>query len=301
MTELDLACVASFLALVDERHYGRAAAKLHITASALNKRIHRLESALGVTLLERGCYSPTEVTPGGKWFAQQARPMLEDARSIKRAMNPGTGKWVVRLGVPGPLGYCPPANLLQQIMKVLRHSFPDIRLSVIGLPLHSTVSSLLDGAVDVLWTVQGSPVGALVYSNLALAARSMFVPNEHPLSDAESIDPETACAVPILRNPGLPAEWMDPFTLADISRTTSRRIVDTAQSGPGSITREVLRAGIGVVGPSGYGNRVASRLSEVQIVGAQPIWYVGARRRNDRRSTVDATLQCMGTVARLGS
>jgi DNA-binding transcriptional LysR family regulator len=46
--DLDLSCVASFLVLLDERHYGRAAAKLNLTSSALSKRIQRLERQVGV-------------------------------------------------------------------------------------------------------------------------------------------------------------------------------------------------------------------------------------------------------------
>jgi hypothetical protein len=41
--ELDLAGIVSFLALVDERHFGRAASKMNMTSSALTKRIQRLE------------------------------------------------------------------------------------------------------------------------------------------------------------------------------------------------------------------------------------------------------------------
>ncbi|MFC7648577.1 LysR family transcriptional regulator [Streptosporangium lutulentum] len=56
--DLDLGLVADFLVLVKERHYGRAAGRLHLTSSALTKRIHRLERQLGVALVERspaGC------------------------------------------------------------------------------------------------------------------------------------------------------------------------------------------------------------------------------------------------------
>ena len=51
---MDLGLVASFMTLVDEEHFGRAAARLHLTSPALTKRIQRLERQLGVTLIERG-------------------------------------------------------------------------------------------------------------------------------------------------------------------------------------------------------------------------------------------------------
>ena len=52
--ELDLGLASSFLVLAEERHYGRAAARLHLTSPALTKRIQRLERQLGVVLLQRG-------------------------------------------------------------------------------------------------------------------------------------------------------------------------------------------------------------------------------------------------------
>jgi DNA-binding transcriptional LysR family regulator len=42
--ELDLLLASTFMVLVDEKHFGRAAARLHLTSSALTKRIQRLVS-----------------------------------------------------------------------------------------------------------------------------------------------------------------------------------------------------------------------------------------------------------------
>jgi hypothetical protein len=40
---LDVGCVASFLILVEEANYGRAAERLRVSGPALTKRIQRLE------------------------------------------------------------------------------------------------------------------------------------------------------------------------------------------------------------------------------------------------------------------
>ncbi|MGI9085430.1 MAG: helix-turn-helix domain-containing protein, partial [Aeromicrobium sp.] len=50
---LDLTAVQSFIAVADCRHFGRAAERLGISVSALTKRIQRLESSVGVPLIER--------------------------------------------------------------------------------------------------------------------------------------------------------------------------------------------------------------------------------------------------------
>ena len=51
--DLDLTCVHSWLVLVQEQHFGRAAPRLNLTPSALTKRIQRLERQVGVPLVVR--------------------------------------------------------------------------------------------------------------------------------------------------------------------------------------------------------------------------------------------------------
>lgn len=53
MDDLDLSSVASFLVLAEEEHYARAAQRLHLTPSALTKRMQRLERQIGAVLLVR--------------------------------------------------------------------------------------------------------------------------------------------------------------------------------------------------------------------------------------------------------
>jgi DNA-binding transcriptional LysR family regulator len=45
--DLDLANVRAFVAVVEQRHFGRAAATLHLTQQALSKRVARLEARSG--------------------------------------------------------------------------------------------------------------------------------------------------------------------------------------------------------------------------------------------------------------
>jgi|GEM_PF-3123641 len=61
--------VASFLMLIEEENFGRAAARLHITAPTMTKRIQRLEQQLGVNLLERSARGVLGVTGAGRRFA----------------------------------------------------------------------------------------------------------------------------------------------------------------------------------------------------------------------------------------
>jgi DNA-binding transcriptional LysR family regulator len=80
--------LAHFLAVADELHFSRAAARLGIAQPALSKTIQRLERRLGVVLFERTSRAVT-LTPAGQVLAREARHSLNAvdaaARRTRRA------------------------------------------------------------------------------------------------------------------------------------------------------------------------------------------------------------------------
>ena len=62
---MELRLVRAFLAVATEGSITAAAARLHLTQSALSRQIKALEDELGVALLERGAHSIT-ITPAGE-------------------------------------------------------------------------------------------------------------------------------------------------------------------------------------------------------------------------------------------
>lgn len=75
--KIDTLGVQAFIAIADHGGFHRAAEALHITQTALSRRMQNLESFLGVRLVERTTRS-VSLTPIGVNFLPQARRLLTD-------------------------------------------------------------------------------------------------------------------------------------------------------------------------------------------------------------------------------
>ncbi|MCY1200067.1 HTH-type transcriptional regulator CynR [compost metagenome] len=97
--------VSYFLEVVRTGHLGRAAAACGVTQPTITKAIHRLEDAIGVSLLERGAQG-ARLTADGHLFLEFARrfhsqhqEMVRAARDL-RAQHAG----LLRVGITNPAG-----------------------------------------------------------------------------------------------------------------------------------------------------------------------------------------------------
>ena len=75
--KIDILGVQAFVAIADHGAFHRAAQALHITQTALSRRLQNLEAFLGVRVVERTTRS-VSLTPIGRNFLPQARRLLTD-------------------------------------------------------------------------------------------------------------------------------------------------------------------------------------------------------------------------------
>lgn len=75
--------LVQFLAVADELHFGRAAARLGIAQPALSRTVQKLERRLGVVLLERSSRA-VALTPAGQVLAGEARRALAAVNAAAR-------------------------------------------------------------------------------------------------------------------------------------------------------------------------------------------------------------------------
>ncbi|MBO3143110.1 LysR substrate-binding domain-containing protein [Dermatophilus congolensis] len=170
------------VALYEQRHFGRAAAACYVSQPTLSMQIKKLESYLGVSLIERSSRSVL-FTATGEAVVERARSVLGEVRDIevlaKRARNPRSGS--VKLGVFPTLG----PYLLPHVVQQLSEALPEVELLLVEEKTADLVAGLLSGSLDAI--VVASPVPpdetGLVVSPLFTEPFDLAVPAGHRFAE----------------------------------------------------------------------------------------------------------------------
>lgn len=132
--------------------FSKAARSLNIAQPALSQHVQKLETALGVKLLDRKAQGVT-TTAAGLEFSIQAREILSLIDRAERRFSAEEELFgEVRLGLPGSV--CP--VLAPALIVKARAAFPEIKLIVTELMSGDLAELLREGRMDaaVLFNVQ---------------------------------------------------------------------------------------------------------------------------------------------------
>lgn len=136
-----------FIAVAEERHFGRAAQRLHMAQPPLSQQIRQFEEQLGTQLFERTTRR-VELTPAGELLLDRGRRILRDLEELESDVaEVGAGAaGVIRIGLSGSATY----RLLPALVKRARTELPGLKLSVHGEMLTpQMVRGLEEGSLDV--------------------------------------------------------------------------------------------------------------------------------------------------------
>ncbi|WP_369045696.1 LysR substrate-binding domain-containing protein [Sinomonas sp. P10A9] len=136
-----------FVAVAEERHFGRAAQRLHMAQPPLSQQIKQLEEQLGAALFERTTRK-VELTPAGELLLERGRRILQDLEELESdVVQVGRGAaGVLRVGLSGSATY----RLLPPLVQRVRSEMPGLRLTVRGEMLTpQMVDDLEEGRLDV--------------------------------------------------------------------------------------------------------------------------------------------------------
>jgi DNA-binding transcriptional LysR family regulator len=233
-----------FVAVAEELHYGRAAARLHMAQPPLSQAIKQLEEIVGVMLLVRTKHS-VQLTPAGGVFLTHAQELIaQEQRAIEAARLAAQGIiGRVCIGFVGSVSY----ELLPRLMRAFRARYPSIRIDLREQTSKEQVESLLAGKIDV--GIMRLPINNAADLELRVIERERFIavlPTDHRLADADSVrledlSDESFMIFPAERVPSLHAK----FLFACEEAGFSPRTVLEAWQMPSMVS--LVAAGFGIV------------------------------------------------------
>ncbi len=129
--KLDTLGVQAFIAIADHGGFARAAESLHITQTALSRRLKNLESFLGVRLVERSTRS-VALTQIGRDFLPRAERLLSELAAALVEIRE-TGK-SMRGDVTIACIQTVSANFLPKIVQRYAALHPENRIRILDYP-----------------------------------------------------------------------------------------------------------------------------------------------------------------------
>ena len=189
-----------FIALAEELHFGRAAARLHMTQPPLTQAIAQLEATLGVRLFERS-RRHVALSPAGEALLPEARELLARAQRLpgvaKAAAAGEVGR--LRLAFVSPVGF----ELLPHWVRGFRAHSPGVALDLIEATGDVQLAALERGEIDagVLLHSPGFVPASLASLPVAEEPLVLAIPAAHPLANTRRLSAPQVLAQPLVLFP----------------------------------------------------------------------------------------------------
>ena len=177
--KIDTLGVQAFIAVAARRNFRLAAAELHITQTALSRRLQTLEAYLGVKLIERTTRS-VELTRTGAEFLPRAQRLLTeletaltDIRETGRAMRGS-----VTIACVPSIG----ARYLPHVIRQYSAAYPDNRITIHDHSSFGVAEAVLRREAEFGINVTGSHDAGLASVPLARDRFVLICRDDHPLA-----------------------------------------------------------------------------------------------------------------------
>jgi len=276
---MELRLLRYFVAVAEELHFGRAAARLHMSQPPLSRAIRQLEGDLGGTLLHRSA-AGVALTPAGEVLLEEARALLEQADRVRIRVAAATGSASITIGMltdsTDPAG--------PRLAAAYRERHPGIEVRIRGTDLTDPTCGLRAGLVDVALTRGPFDETALVVRELRADPVGVVLRADDPLAMREHVKLADLADRRWFRFP----EGTDPIWQAYLNGGEPR---------PDSpVVRDVQECQqvvfwSGTIGMTPLGHRAPEGLAVVPLLDMAPSRVVAAWKEGDTNPLVRSFVQ----------
>jgi DNA-binding transcriptional LysR family regulator len=153
MTNIPTDLLRTLVAVVDQRSFTKAAAKLGVTQPAVSAQIKRLQFLLGAELFDRSIQG-VSLTPQGETVVTYARRLLSiNDQIVHIGGNGPRPELVIRVGTPSDFI----ASSLPETLAQFRERWPDVRFIVRTDFYEPLARQLHGGEIDLLIGLSTTP------------------------------------------------------------------------------------------------------------------------------------------------
>jgi DNA-binding transcriptional LysR family regulator len=258
MSEVDALAprlLRAFVAVGEELHFGRAAARLHMTQPPLSVQIQKLEGELGLRLFVRD-RRHVALTEAGQFLLGRARRLLDDgARTCAEAHR-------IARGEAGSLsvGYTPTAvfEALPPLLRRYRRRAPEVRLELIEMASAKQADAIQAGRIEIGFACGPIDAQGLVEHVVVRERFVALVPRRHALASRRRLRVTDLHGQPtVLVRPDVEPAWAGACSRALVRAGVELQIVQETDSKMAMLG--LVAAGIGLSIGSSSMTRVAHR------------------------------------------
>jgi DNA-binding transcriptional LysR family regulator len=194
---IDLRAWRQFLAVAEELHFGRAAARLHMTQPPVTQAIAQLEKTLGVLLFDR-TRRRVALTSAGEALLPEVRELLARAQALParaRAVAAGeVGR--VRLAFVSTIGF----ERLPAWVREFRVRCPQVALELVEATGDVQLEAFARGEIDAGLMLHSPGFAPPGLERLAVSEEPLVLalPANHPLARVRKVPMADALAEPLV-------------------------------------------------------------------------------------------------------
>ena len=217
----NLSELETFLVVVEEGSFSRAAKRLCISQPSATNRVKRLEAVLRVKLLHRTTRR-VEATEDGKFLSAAAGEALSGLFEILRQLRNRSEAARNRVVIASTPMIA--ATFLPRIIHSFNERYPEVQVLLRDMPYELVLKSIGDGSADIGVAAIDAHQDNLLFRPLAEEDLVLVVPAGHPL----------------VRRQRVTVEMLLPYRLIFLDRYTSLR-EKLGKHLPGSVQRSTCR------------------------------------------------------------